>query len=129
MARPREPINLIIAKGNVNFPAIKPEDIKGVKVGRQGMGRWIKEFQEWDTKYYEKYGITPEMLGQSSVPDIEEGEELYMMVGEFLDDERNPQTADHRLLDEGYISVVANNLDRTDYEETERLKSTFSDSL
>lgn len=114
---------------NVNFPDIPAEDIKGVKVATQGMGRWIKEFQEWDTKYYEKYGITPEMLGQSSTPDIEEGEELYMMVGEFLDDDRNPETADHHVLDDGYISVVAHNLDCTDYEETERLKGILTSSL
>lgn len=110
---------------NVNFPAIKPEDIKGVKVGRQGMGRWIKEFQEWDVKYYEKFGFTPEMLGQKSIPSIEEGEELYMMVGEFIDDDRNTPEADHRLLEDGYISIVAHNIDCTDYEETERLKQNF----
>jgi broad specificity polyphosphatase/5'/3'-nucleotidase SurE len=89
------------------------------------MGRWIKEFQEWDVKYYEKFGFTPEMLGQKSIPSIEEGEELYMMVGEFLDDDRNTPEADHRLLEDGYISIVAHNIDCTDYEETERLKQNF----
>ena len=110
---------------NVNFPDIPADQIKGAKVGTQGMGRWVREFQPWDEKYYQKYGITPEMLGQSSNPVLEEGEDLYMMVGDFEDDQRNPEYADHRLLEDGYISIVAHNIDCTDYEETERLRSTF----
>ena len=108
---------------NVNFPDIPADEIKGVRVGVQGMGRWIREFKEWDLQHYAKYGITPELLGQSSNPVLEEGEDLYMMVGDFLDDPRNPENADHRLVSEGYISVVAHNLDCTDYQETERLES------
>lgn len=108
---------------NVNFPNIPVEDIKGMRVGNQGMGRWIREFKAWDTQHYAKYGLTPEMLGQNSAPQVEEGEELYMMVGEFLDDPRNTEWADHRLMQQGYISVVAHNVDCTDYEELERLKA------
>ncbi len=108
---------------NVNFPDIPAEEIKGVRTGVQGMGRWIKEFKSWDLQHYAKYGITPEMLGQSSDPVLEDGEDLYMMVGEFQDDARNGENADHRLVAEGYISVVAHNIDCTDYEETERLKA------
>ena len=107
---------------NVNFPDIPTEQLKGVRAGSQGMGRWIKEFKEWDIAHYEKYGITPEMLGQSSEPQHEEGEDLYMMVGEFLDDPRNPDDADHHLMSEGYVSVVAHNVDNTDYQEVERLR-------
>ena len=109
---------------NVNFPNIPSYEIKGIRIGSQGRGRWIKEFKEWDLNHYAKYGITPELLGQSSKPVLEEGEDLYMMVGEFLDDPRNPSDADHRLVQEGYISVVAHNLDCTDYTECERLKGT-----
>ena len=107
---------------NVNFPDIPTEQLKGVRAGSQGMGRWIKEFKEWDIAHYAKYGITPEMLGQSSDPQHEEGEDLYMMVGEFLDDPRNPDDADHHLMSEGYVSVVAHNVDNTDYQEVERLR-------
>ena len=114
---------------NVNFPDIPSSEIKGVKVGSQGRGRWIKEFQEWDVKHYAKYGITPELLGQSSHPVVEEGEDLYMMVGDFEDDPRNPADADHRLIDDGYISIVAHNIDCTDYEETQRLMSVFCNPL
>ena len=106
---------------NVNFPNIPSDQIKGVRVGVQGMGRWVREFKEWDVQHYAKYGLTPEMLGQSSNPVLEEGEDLYMMVGDFEDDPRNTENADHRLVADGYISVVAHNIDCTDYEETERL--------
>ena len=108
---------------NVNFPDIPADQIKGVRVGYQGLGRWIREFKEWDRNHYAKYGLTPKMLGQSSNPVLEEGEDLYMMVGDFLDDPRNTPEADHLLVADSYVSVVAHNVDCTDYQEIERLKS------
>lgn len=108
---------------NVNFPDIPASEIRGVRVGYQGKGRWVREFQEWDAKHYAKYGLTPEMLGQSSNPVLEEGEELYMMVGDFEDDPRNTAEADHQLMQNGYISVVAHNVDNTDYQEYTRLSA------
>ena len=66
------------------------------------------------------------MLGQTSTPVTEEGEDLYMMVGEFTDDPRNPENADHRLVAEGYISIVAHNIDCTDYKEAERMQGIFN---
>ena len=110
---------------NVNFPELPVDEIKGVKVGTQGMGRWIKEFQGWNIDHYAKYEITPEMVGLSSNPEVEEGETLYMMVGNFEDDDRNPENADHRLVENGYISIVAHNINCTDYQETEHLKTMF----
>ena len=112
---------------NVNFPNIPAEHIKGIRVGHQGMGRWIREFREWDPSIYRKYGIKPEDLGQSSSPQLESGEKLYMMVGDFLDDERNDSLADHWIMNDGYISIVPDNLDSTDYEEVERLGKTGFD--
>lgn len=106
---------------NVNFPDIPSDDIKGIRVGYQGKGRWIREFKDWAPEEYSKYGITPEMLGQSSTPKVEPGEKLYMMVGTFVDDENNDGKADHRIMDDGYISIVPDNLDATDYEEGRRL--------
>ena len=76
-------------------------------------------------KHYAKYGLTPEMLGQSSNPVLEEGEELYMMVGEFEDNPNNTPSSDHIIVKDGYISVVAHNIDCTDYAETERISKLF----
>ena len=108
---------------NVNFPDIPADEIKGIRTGYQGMGRWIKEFKEWDVEHYRKYGLTPEMLGQSSTPELEEGEDLYMMVGEFINDPENTEDADHLLVADGYISITAHNVDCTDYQELERLRT------
>lgn len=114
---------------NINFPDIPADQIKGVRVGYQGLGRWVREFKTWDTDHYKKYGITPEMLGQSSNPVLEEGEDLYMMVGDFEDDPRNTPEADHLLVKDGYISIVAHNVDCTDYEETQRINTIFNTEL
>ena len=115
---------------NINFPNIPADQIKGIRVGTMGMGRWTKEFVPWDPAVYRKFGITPEMLGQTSVESKEEGEELYAMVGTFVNDPHNLESADHLLNKEGYISIVAHQLDNTDYEETERLnKLKFNDLI
>ena len=107
---------------NVNFPDIPADEIKVVRTGYQGRGRWVREFKMWDPAIYAKLGITPEMLGQSSVPKCEEGEILYTMVGDFLDDPQNTPQADHLLMKSGYISVAAHNIDTTDYQEVSRLQ-------
>lgn len=108
---------------NVNFPKVPVKEIKGVRPGYQGIGKWVREFREWDADFYKDYSLTPEMLDQSSTPVVEEGEELYMMVGELWNDPRNTEEADHLLIQNGYISVVAHNVDCTDYEILETLRS------
>ena len=45
------------------------------------------------------------------------------MVGDFEDDPRNTTEADHLLVQNGYISVVAHNVDNTDYKECTRLSA------
>ena len=108
---------------NVNFPDIPAGKIRGIRTGYQGKGHWVREFTDWDPTFYSRHGITPEMLGQESAPSCEEGEKLYMMVGTFVDDPGNDSRADHHILENGYISVVAHNIDTTDYRETDRLGS------
>ena len=106
---------------NINFPDIPAEKIRGIRTGYQGKGHWIREFMDWDPSFYSRHGITPEMLGQESSPVCEEGEKLYMMVGTFVDDSGNDPQADHHLIQDGYISMVAHNIDTTDRVEVERL--------
>lgn len=87
---------------NVNFPALPAEQIKGIRVGRMGFGRWVREFEK------------------------KEGDELqssWVMIGEYMDDPNNPERADHHLLEQGYISIVAHQLDNTDDIETSRLQN------
>lgn len=107
---------------NVNFPDIPADKIKGIRVGHQGDGRWVREFILWDPEIYARYGITPEALGQSSTPSAEEGETLYMLVGDYIDGPDNDSRSDHWIMKDGYISIVAHNLDTTDYDEIERME-------
>jgi len=108
---------------NVNFPAIPYDDIKGCKVCNQGLVHWVNEFQPYDRDIFRKRGITPLDRGIRFIPEVEEGESVYMMVGDIVDDPRNSADADHRAVADGYVSIVAHNLDMTDYEEKARLSS------
>ena len=108
---------------NINFPNLPAEKVKGVRIGHQGLGKWIKEFTEWNPAVYERFGLTPESFGQSTDVKLEEGEKLYMMVGQYVDDPENRPGADHHLVEEGYIAIMSATLDRTDYIENERLRS------
>ena len=108
---------------NINFPAVPPEQVKGIRVGHQGMGKWIKEFTEWNPDIYKRYGLTAESFGLAEEISLEPGEKLYMMVGQYVDDPRNRPGADHHYVEDGYIAVQSSNLDRTDYVENERLRA------
>lgn len=105
---------------NINFPDLPTKMVKGVRIGHQAKGKWIKEFTEWNPDLYRRYGITPESLPPLEKP-LEEGEKLYMMVGQFLDDDSNLPGADLKLIEDGYICITADNLDKTDYAENDRL--------
>ncbi len=108
---------------NINCPDLPPEEIKGIRVCTMGKGRWIKELVEWNPELFLKRGIPPEFFRGEHTPHPEDGEKIFMMAGQYEDDPRNGISADHRMLEEGYITIVAHNLDTTDYIEDERLKS------
>ncbi len=108
---------------NVNFPALPEEEIKGIRAGHEGFGRWVKEFIPWDPAILEQHGIKYEMFGKFAEKPLEEGEEAWMMTGEFEDDPTNTAEADHVLVRNGYISVVAHNVFNTDTEEVRRIRS------
>lgn len=108
---------------NVNFPDIPAAEIKGAKIGYQGRGIWVKEFRDWDPARLHHHGITPEMLGRSSEAKAEDGEKLYMMVGEFVDAKDNDSFADHHIMRDGYIAITPMHMDATDYDEYKRLRN------
>lgn len=108
---------------NVNFPSLPPEEIRGVRVAHQGLGHWVKEFTDWNVRKYERYGLDASIFGTPYAPQAEEGEELYMMAGTFIDDSGDDGQADHHVMAEGYVAVCAHKVDTTDYEEIERLSS------
>lgn len=107
---------------NVNIPATDCDAIKGISVCHQGIIHWVNEFQPYDRGIFRKKGIEPIDRGIRFIPEVEEGEEVFMMVGDVADDPRNCGAADHRKVKEGYISIVAHSTDTTDYKELGRLE-------
>ena len=108
---------------NINIPALAPECIKGIRVCHQGIEHWENEFQPYDRDIFRKKGIRPIDRGIRFFPEVEEGETVYMMVGDVVEDSRNVPPADQRMVKDGYISIVAHNLDTTDYKEVQRLEN------
>jgi 5'-nucleotidase len=84
---------------NLNVPGIAR--VKGISVGRQTDGRWVREYQ-------------PER--------DENGKTLYRLTGEFEASGPDHPDNDIRLLADGYASLVPCKLDITDYAFTEELK-------
>ena len=78
---------------NVNIPDLSKNDIKGIKVCRQGPGRWEEEFMQ---------GTDPR------------GQHYYWLTGKFTIDDHSPDTDIHAL-SEGYISIVPSHHDLTAY--------------
>ncbi len=84
---------------NINFPDAGVEAIKGMRFAKQGDGMWIKEFDKRTDPH---------------------GREYYWMTGHFLDTETD-LSGDHKVVADGYISIVPHNIDTTNYREIERL--------
>jgi 5'-nucleotidase len=84
---------------NVNIPIGKIEEIKGIKVCKQGDGSWVEDFQE---------GIDPR------------GQKYYWLTGKFVNQDGHP-LADIKYLDENYVTVVPSGHDLTKYNAIEEL--------
>lgn len=105
---------------NINFPALSLEEIKGVKVARQGAGHWVKEFEPWDES---SLGVLQDsFLWQHYRVTLEDGEKAVFMRGTFVNDDTDAGTADHLLLEQGWITIAPFNAQMTDPEEFERLQ-------
>jgi len=89
---------------NINIPDLPQEEIKGIRMARQGKGAWIKEFEK---------RIDPH------------GYPYYWLTGEFRNDEPDAPDTDKNLLDLGYITIVPHQVDSTHYAEMERLQQNW----
>ncbi|MBC8487551.1 MAG: 5'/3'-nucleotidase SurE [Bacteroidetes bacterium] len=85
---------------NVNIPAIKKEDIKGIKVCRQAKGRWKEEFDERIDPHNRDY---------------------YWLTGVFQNGDSAPDT-DSWALANNYISVVPVHYDFTSHKTIPEVK-------
>ena len=105
---------------NINFPALPAEEIKGVRVCHMGMGHWEKEYQNY-AEFLQRKGRTADADAQAYIDNAEEGEEIYVMAGDFISNDGNIYPADHLELQQGWITVTPENINNTDFEEIERL--------
>jgi 5'-nucleotidase len=85
---------------NVNIPAVKKEDIKGIKVCRQAKGRWEEEFDERTDPHSRAY---------------------YWLTGVFQNGDSAPDT-DSWALANNYISVVPAHYDFTSHKTIPEVK-------
>lgn len=86
---------------NVNFPARQAEEIKGVKVVRQGKAYWDEEFEERKDPRHRKY---------------------YWLSGQFRNIDSGTDN-DEWALANNYIAIVPVQLDMTDYAAIEKISS------
>lgn len=107
---------------NVNFPNLKPDEIKGVKVCTLGLEKWVEEFMAWNPDIYEHMGVTPADMGIDALPEPEPGETFYMMAGNVQPDPRNDEYSDNWAVEHGYIAITPHSTDNTDLSEFNRLR-------
>ena len=87
-------LNNGIPKGvvlNVNIPAVKKPDIKGVKICRQAKAYWVEEFDKRKNPF---------------------GQEYYWLTGKFVNKDQGEDT-DEWALKNNYISIVPVEFDLT----------------
>ena len=106
---------------NINFPAVPLAEIKGVKVARQGLGHWVKEFEAWDEASLG--ALNDSFLWQHYRVNLEDGEKAVFMRGTFVNDDNDADTADHLLLEQGWVTVVPMTASLTDLKELSRLQT------
>ena len=86
---------------NVNFPKLKREDIKGIKICRQAKAIWMEKFDKRKTP---------------------QGKDYYWLTGEFVNLDKGEDT-DEWALSNGYISIVPVQYDLTAHHAIQHLNS------
>ena len=86
---------------NVNFPKLKENEIKGIKICRQAKAIWMEKFDKRQTPY---------------------GKDYYWLTGEFVNQDKGEDT-DEWALSKGYISVVPVQFDLTAHHAIQQLNS------
>ena len=92
------PENVVL---NVNFPKLKEEDIKGIKICRQAKALWVEKFDKRKTP---------------------QGKDYYWLTGEFVNQDKGEDT-DEWALSQGYISVVPVQFDLTAHHAIQQLNT------
>ena len=92
------PENVVL---NVNFPKLKENEIKGIKICRQAKAIWMEKFDK---------RVTPQ------------GKDYYWLTGQFVNQDKGEDT-DEWALDNGYISVVPVQFDLTAHHTIQQLNT------
>jgi len=85
---------------NVNVPLVPK--VKGIRICRQGIGKWVEEFE---------------------MRNHPRGGNYYWLMGSFRNDAPEATDTDMHALENGYISVVPSQIDMTSYPMLETMKS------
>jgi 5'-nucleotidase len=86
---------------NVNFPKLKREEIKGIKICRQAKAQWVEKFDKRKSP---------------------QGKEYYWLTGDFVNQDKGEDT-DEWALEHGYISVVPVQFDLTAHHASQQLNT------
>ncbi len=86
---------------NVNFPKLKKENIKGIKVCRQAKGNWVEDFDK---------RVSPM------------GKDYYWLSGKFVSSDKGEDT-DIWALENGYVSLVPCQFDLTAHHTLQKLNT------
>ena len=92
------PENIVL---NVNFPKLKENEIKGIKICRQAKAIWMEKFDK---------RITPQ------------GKDYYWLTGELINQDKGEDT-DEWALENGYISIVPVQFDLTAHHTIQKLNT------
>lgn len=87
---------------NVNFPVT--QDLKGVRVCEQALGKWVNEWEEFAHRGDDQF---------------------FWMAGEYLDTDAENEKNDHWALANGYVAITPTTVDVTDYKLLDELKGWF----
>jgi 5'-nucleotidase len=86
---------------NVNFPKLKENEIKGIKICRQAKAQWVEKFDKRKTP---------------------SGKDYYWLSGEFVNQDKGEDT-DEWALENGYVSVVPVQFDLTAHHTMQQLNN------
>jgi 5'-nucleotidase len=86
---------------NVNFPKLKEEEIKGIKICRQAKACWVEKFDKRTNPM---------------------GREYYWLTGAFVNEDKGEDT-DEWALKEGFISIVPTQFDLTAHHSIQQLNT------
>ncbi|MFC6875746.1 5'/3'-nucleotidase SurE [Flavobacterium myungsuense] len=92
------PIGVVL---NVNFPKLKENEIKGIRICRQAKALWVEKFDKRKTPH---------------------GKDYYWLTGEFVNEDKGEDT-DEWALDNGYVSVVPVQFDMTAHHTIQQLNT------